>query len=332
LVPQPATGRLRPAKILTLLFQSLLEPVLDTLLRSRTTYIIPTGALHYIPLAALSPKVGEPPPLLAADRRVVYAPSATILLQHGGGHSMPNGRTSLAVAPGASDLRFVEESALAIASSTTGKSLVGSEATRSQFIKEAIHARHLYFLGHAYFNGRYPMSSRLQLSDGPLSASEMLQTLCLEADLVVLASCESGRSAIPRGDEIMGLVRAFLYAGARSLLVTLWPVHEVPTRLLVERLVQTLQVMEQAGRKSDPAQALAEAQNWLRGLTVSDVHRLVSKWTVSTSVEMTSLLTELWRMTHSEKEPIPGDRLFSHPFFWSAFILIGETPVDPDLS
>ncbi|MBK8050637.1 MAG: CHAT domain-containing protein [Anaerolineales bacterium] len=47
--------------------------------------------------------------------------------------------------------------------------------------------------------------------------------------LAILAACETGRAETPRGDEILGLSRAMLYAGTPSLLATLWRVHELPT-------------------------------------------------------------------------------------------------------
>jgi hypothetical protein len=81
LVPEEATGHLAPPQLFPSLYQALIAPILDTLDAAQTVCILPFGPLHHLPLGALTPDLSVPP-LLAAGRRVVYAPSATILLEY----------------------------------------------------------------------------------------------------------------------------------------------------------------------------------------------------------------------------------------------------------
>jgi CHAT domain-containing protein len=127
-----------------------------------------------------------------------------------------------------------------------------------------------------------------------------------------------------RGDEILGLSRAMLYAGTPSLLVTLWPVHEIPTRLLVERLVEDLPLAETPDARFDPALTLAAAQRWLRALSCAETERLLTNWVELSAAEVEAHLTALWHMTHPGQAPQAESQIFAHPFFWSPYILIGE--------
>ncbi|MCB0167528.1 MAG: CHAT domain-containing protein [Anaerolineae bacterium] len=333
LVPETQTGHLSPAHLFPVLFQALLGPIWDTLQAVQTVYIIPYGPLHYLPLGALIPDLTDPPPLLAAGRRVVYAPSATILFNYC--HASPASRQQglMAVAPQDERLQFTQGAAKSIAQRFGGASLVGSAANRQTFLAEAGRFRAICFLGHAVFDQRHPMASRLILDDGSLHASEILRELRLQADLVILSACETGRSRVLRGDEILGLSRALLYAGTPSLLVTLWPVHEIPTCLLVQRLVEQL-ASPAAGtspspdteskQRFDPALALAASQRWLRDLTYAEAHVILTQWDGLAAVEAASQLTALWQMTHPGDSPRAESRIFAHPFFWSPYILIGD--------
>jgi CHAT domain-containing protein len=219
-------------------------------------------------------------------------------------------------------LQFTQGAAKAVARRNGGTALTGPAATRQAFLEQAGQQRLVCFLGHAYFDQRYPMSSRLQLADTSLYASGILRFLRLQADLVILSACETGRSHVLRGDEMLGLSRAMLYAGTPSLLVTLWPVHEIPTRLLVERLAE--QLSGSLGSAFDPALALAAAQRWLRELTFTQVKSLVAAWGEAPNAAVEAHLLGLWQMTQPGQLPRPDSPLFAHPFFWSPYILIGD--------
>jgi CHAT domain-containing protein len=72
------------------------------------------------------------------------------------------------------------------------------------------------------------MLSSIQLGSGPLWVYDLYE-LQLSADLVTLSGCGTGLNAVVGGDELLGLVRGLLYAGARALLLTLWDAHDRST-------------------------------------------------------------------------------------------------------
>ena len=323
LVPAPQTGHLAPPRLLPDLYRALIEPVWDRLAAVQTLYIMPFGPLHYLPLGALLPDLAGPAPLLAAGRRVVYAPSATVLLKYCRARPASDRRSVLAVAPEDARLRFTQGAAKAVARHANGAYLIGPAATRQALFDQGGQHAVLLFLGHAFFDRRYPMSSGLQLADGRLQASEILRELRLQADLVILAACESGRGQVLRGEEILGLSRAVLYAGSPSLLVTLWPVHEIPTRLFAEKFLASLYPTP-SETAADPAFALADTQRWLRALSYAEAQALLAGWVTISAPDIEKHLGDLWRMTHSGETPTASSQLFAHPFFWAPYIMIGE--------
>lgn len=138
--------------------------------------------------------------------------------------------------------------------------LVGPDASE-QAMKERFEvrsARYLHFASHANIDEENPAYSTLLLSPGPhedglLQVHEIFQ-LRLEASLVVLSACRTGIGKHVRGEGLIGLTRAFLYAGSRSVLATLWPVQDRPTAELMTAFYAELK----AG--SAKAEALRQAK------------------------------------------------------------------------
>ena len=77
-------------------------------------------------------------------------------------------------------------------------------------------------------------------SDGLIEAWEILQDLRLDSDCVVLSACETGVGKIMGGEGVMGLTRAFFYAGARSMVVSLWPIADESTAIFMEEFYRHL--------------------------------------------------------------------------------------------
>jgi len=95
--------------------------------------------------------------------------------------------------------------------------------------------------------------SYLQLADGQLYADDMLQQ-DMSYELVTLSACETGRANIAASDELIGLGRGFLYAGAGALLVSLWQVADTSTLYFMERMYKALRT------GASKAAAVREAQ------------------------------------------------------------------------
>ena len=94
-----------------------------------------------------------------------------------------------------------------------------------------------------------------------MTALDVLEHLYLHCDLVTLSACESGLSRVRRGDELIGLIRAFMHIGAPALVSTMWRVDERSTLILMEKFYQDVQ------HGAGFAKALKQAQLYLKNLT-----------------------------------------------------------------
>jgi CHAT domain-containing protein len=134
-----------------------------------------------------------------------------------------------------------------------------------------------------------------RIYDGVVTAKEILREWDLNADLVTLSGCETGLGKEVMGEGYVGFAHAFLQAGARSLLVSLWKVGDEATSLLMRRFYENWRGKyeeKRVGHVGEPmtkAEALREAKIWLRDY--------VDEY---------------------------GSQPYKHPFYWSAFILIGQ--------
>jgi CHAT domain-containing protein/Tfp pilus assembly protein PilF len=134
-----------------------------------------------------------------------------------------------------------------------------------------------------------------RIYDGLLTAKEIVREWELDADLVTLSACETALGREAGGEGYIGLAHAFFQAGARSLLVSLWKVEDRAASLLMRRFYENRTGSyddERAGLVSEAmskSAALQEAKRWLRGFTDEG-----------------------------------GLTPYAEPFYWSAFVLLGE--------
>ncbi len=305
--PVPGWHLLTEAK-LQWLYMTLLEPVAPLLETTRHLHIIPHGPLHYVPFAALQRSDGRY--LLAEDGpRLTYAPSATIFREclerrpAGAYASVSLGYNGT----GATQLDLAEIEARRIASITHGQVLPPGPDVRAELLQQAMHAHHLHIAGHATFDAADPLASALLIGpDCRLDAREVMQQLHLNAALVTLNACTSGLSQIASGDELLGLPRAFLYAGAADIVCTLHEVDDLAAYLLMVMFHQNLAVSRNA------AQALHATQLRLRTIARTEVRAMLAP-TVD-SITLDKLLNQL------ADEAAP----FGAPHFWASFVLIGK--------
>jgi CHAT domain-containing protein len=234
-----------------------LEALLDQVFRSahcgsaqpRKLVIVPHGLLHQVPFHALFD--GER--YLLERFEISYAPSARI-------HSLLQERTpkksEKALVMSVADPRIpaVTGEARAVARQLPDAELLhGRQATVEALRAKAPGCAVLHLACHGMFRADNPMFSALKLHDGWLAATEAMR-LDLEGALVTLSACESGRSEVLAGDELIGLMRAFLGAGASTLAVSLWLVQDKTTAWLMEKWYE--QLRDGVG----PAAALRTAQ------------------------------------------------------------------------
>lgn len=138
---------------------------------------------------------------------------------------------------------------------------LGKESTESHLKHELLRKfRRIHFATHSLIDEQYPSRSAVVLTlaedpdeDGLLDVNEISE-LDLDCDLVVLSACQTGRGQLHSGEGILGLSRAFLYAGARSLVVSQWNVSDISTARLMKAFYERL-----AGNAENAA-ALREAK------------------------------------------------------------------------
>lgn len=141
--------------------------------------------------------------------------------------------------------------------------LLGPQATEER-AKAVARTKYLHFATHGLLDARAPLNSALALTipgersagkeNGLLQAWEVFEQLRIDADLVTLSACETALGEDVAGEGLIGLTRAFHYAGARSVLASLWPVADDSTATLMARLYARLR----SGASKDAA--LRQAQ------------------------------------------------------------------------
>ncbi|MEK9952388.1 MAG: CHAT domain-containing protein [Curvibacter sp.] len=218
------------------LHEVLLAPALPYFSTGPIT-IVPHGALHYIPFAALHN--GQRFLIQAADLRLL--PSASVLPLLGSGK--PGGRGLLILGnPDLDDKQLdlpgAEQEARGIQRMNPGSLLLLRKGAAETALRR-LGPQHgeIHFAMHGKFDAQQPLSSGLYMAkdaenDGILTVRE-LYDLQLNVNLVVLSACETALGETAKGDDIVGLNRGFLFAGAHSIVSSLWEVDDNATRDLM---------------------------------------------------------------------------------------------------
>jgi CHAT domain-containing protein len=151
------------------------------------------------------------------------------------------------------DLPAAEQEVKAVAALLGGQALVRKEASAPRFRSQVSGAGLVHVAAHATVDEVDPLYSALKLSSGDIEAREIQDLDLRSARLVALSGCSSGLGKVAGGDEFWGFKRSFLVAGAKSLLVSLWPVADDSTSRLMQSFYRHRQSM-------GAAQALRAAQ------------------------------------------------------------------------
>lgn len=226
----------------------LVDHILDHVVAEKV-FIVPHGALHYLPFQALRIKDHY----LIETLQIGYMPSASMLKYIFDKKSDADrkifalGNPDLgADAMGLPHARAeVEEISRLFAGTTV---LTGKSASEAAFKQNAAGYTILHIASHGEFNPEAPLLSCLRLSpgsgeDGRLETQEIFD-LDLHADLVALSACNTALGRMGQGDELTGLTRAFLFAGTPSILGTFWSVNDASTRALMREFYTNLKTMD----------------------------------------------------------------------------------------
>ena len=205
------------------LYKELIEPIRDRL-HCEHLIVAPHDILHYVPFHALFD--GEQ--YLVDAFTVSYAPSAGVHAMCAEAKVREDGGALVLGVPDA-QAPFIEHEVRAVAEALPGaRVFVGAEATQAVLSSAGAESRLIHIATHGFFRKDNPMFSGIRLGESYLSLYD-LYTMNLPADLVVLSGCATGLNVIAAGDELLGLVRGLIYAGARSLVLSLWDVHDQST-------------------------------------------------------------------------------------------------------
>lgn len=221
------------------LYLYLIAPIASRI-RSERLVIVPHEDLQYIPFQVLlNPEDGR---FVGERYQITYAPSAAIFL----GLRRPRGLSGarlLAVAD--PDITAADREVRGIATLFPAPAkVIVDDLAREHDIKEWTRDYDVVHLAvHGKFDGAEPMLSYLSLAsgggdDGRLTAAEMFGLPLLNSRLVVLSACETGRAEATHGNEVLGMIRALLYAGAGTLVLSHWEVDSAPTAVWMQSFYQ----------------------------------------------------------------------------------------------
>lgn len=247
---EPLEGRTRHAQgILRALYRALLEPLESNLAGCRRLIVVPYGPAHAVPFHALFD--GQ---TYAVERwEVTVCPSSSLLRLCAGRRRAETGTALVVAHSDGGQLPSVLQEARAVADLMPGECYVEAAATRAAVMAAAPRHGVLHLAAHGEARLDNPAFAHLKLADGQLSTVDVFN-LSLDGALVTLSACETGRTVVTGGDELIGLSRGFLYAGASSLVQSLWRVADGSTAELMSGFYRGLR----AG--SGKGAALREAQ------------------------------------------------------------------------
>jgi CHAT domain-containing protein len=235
--------------VLNTLYTELLAPLPDIHLAHHIV-VIPHGVLHYIPFHALR----HDGHYLIESQAISYAPSATIFHRVLMSRQHVPSDSPLIMGINDSTIPHVEEEVKGVKQLfPSAQVYLGTEATTSRLLAERRQAPFLHISTHALFRQDNPNFSSLKLADGWLTVNEIYH-LTTTAPLVTLSACETGRSDVAPGDELIGLCRGFFGTGAQSLVVSLWRVEDRSTAALMVQFYKGLRAGETVYRALHRAQ------------------------------------------------------------------------------
>lgn len=276
------------------LYQKLIAPVDSLIPANHRIIIIPDGQLSYLPFEVLLKTMPSDLDEMASypfwimKRDISYCYSATLLRELkernvqlkpklrflGMAPSYANGQpivSSSWLTPRSVShvsLKFNDQEVDTIQKIIGGQIFVGMDATESMFCDTAFNYQIIHIAGHGEADDRAGDYSYLAFFETPNDSIENewlfvreIYNLQLNAELIVLSACQTGLGQLHKGEGIIGLTRAFSYAGAKSIVNSLWNVDDHWTMLLMAEFYQNLK----KGQRKDTALANAKRAFILNG-------------------------------------------------------------------
>lgn len=205
------------------LYTELLAPI-RAKLKGPRLIVVPHELLHYVPFHALF----DGTQYLIDSLTISYAPSASIYVQHRRKEVNKSGCSLILGVPDRQAPSIYEELQAVAEIVPQAKVFLGANASEAVLKEHGPRSRLIHIATHGFFRQDNPMFSGIRLGESRLTLYDLYH-LKLPAELVTLSGCSTGLNVIAAGDELIGLVRGLLSAGAQSLLLTLWDVNDSST-------------------------------------------------------------------------------------------------------
>ncbi|MER6677777.1 CHAT domain-containing protein [Streptomyces sp. NPDC000983] len=345
--------------------QQLVAPLASASAEGELLWLVPHDALHLIPLQALEV---DARPLI--ERNPVCATPSASVLRYCRNKGTGQLHTAVVLADSRADrpIAHARAQAQAIADlfAPHAEVHVGEEATVEALrTRASTTSTDLWHIAcHGEFDASRPMRSGVLLAptsdnEGRLTAADLFQ-LRLETELVTLSACDTALSTRLTGDELMGLTRALIHAGAPSVLVSLWSADEISTSVLMQAFYRalpdgkaaTLRHAQRTVRALTVAEAMAHCEELLQRLPparasartiardIADLQYLARDFAAAAASytaladtsppgdeEHAELRAMVTRCRRAQRTGLAVDyalRPYEHPHHWAAFTLVGD--------
>ncbi|WP_158596906.1 CHAT domain-containing protein [Aquimarina sp. BL5] len=238
------------------IYENILKEPLKKI-ESKELIIISDDILNYLPFDALSTSKDKPDYLIK-EYQISYTNSATLLKEQQNkiktaknrllAYAPTFGNTSINTQQDRSDfgpLLYNTDEVNQITKFFNGKAVTGNEASLVSFSENSRTYNMLHFATHAAANDEHPDYSYLAFAPNNNEASSLLYVKDLygyniNADLVTLSACQTGLGKLQKGEGMLSLARGFSYAGAKSLVTTLWKINDQTTSELMQDFYENL--------------------------------------------------------------------------------------------
>ncbi len=238
-------------RILQHLYSQLLAPLQLEHYGTERLIIVPYGALHYLPFNLLH----DGSKYLIERYEVVTLPASSLLMR-----SHPERMGSALVLSYSWEGRLPQtRSEAQLIHELFGGTLYAEESAVSTVLQMPP-TQILHIAAHGEHRLDQPDLSYIELADGQIYADDLLQQ-DLSYELVTLSGCETGRAKVAADEELIGIGRGLLYAGAGALILSLWQVTDSSTMILMERLYRALRAGKSKAASLREAQTSIMAEN-----------------------------------------------------------------------
>lgn len=295
----------------------LLDPIAEMIADHQRIIIVPFAGMSKLPFQLL-PWEGD---VLGSVRLVSYLPNSSLvpMLRYRPSLALDSdvlvvGDPSLSPARGLSQLTGARVEAITIADRLHTAPIIGDDATLATVAARLGSARIAHFATHGLYSDDAPNSAQLALSGSDRLSIADLMGIETDLELAVLSACDSGQGRTTGGGEVIGLTRALIAAGARGLVVSMWPVDDEASCLAMVRFYEVL-------RNKDVGASLADAQAAIRAATEAERTAAFEDLAAAAGVELPDGDRGRRRSWGAAARRKSGDR--AHPYYWAPFIHVG---------